>query len=169
MARRKAVQNVAMALATVTFLFSAVLFLSFSLGHTPDEQFVMREGIFLTGLASVFLAVSASPTLLYVSSYAGTITTLNLTLPDGGDSLGTLEAISSTTGCAPSPAWLTLDRPNSVLYCMDEGLSTPNGSVSSFKTEEDGSLVQLDRREVISGPVSAVIYGKGLQGLALAH
>ncbi|ORY64979.1 Lactonase, 7-bladed beta-propeller-domain-containing protein [Pseudomassariella vexata] len=122
------------------------------------------------GLLSLSLAVvPSSAALLYVSSYAGTITTLSLTIPSGNASSATLEAISTSDGCAPSPAWLTLDYPNSRLYCTDEGLTTPNGTVSSFQTSDDGSLVQLDKIDVISGPVSAVIYGEGGDGLALAQ
>jgi hypothetical protein len=120
-------------------------------------------------LLSLPLVTPSSATLLYVASYAGTVTTLNLTLPSGNFSSASLEAISTSTGCATSPSWLTLDFPRSVLFCMDEGLTTPLGSLTSFQTNVDGSLVQLDQLSVISGPVSGVIYGDGRDGLALAH
>lgn len=129
----------------------------------------MLKGLGSAGLLSLPLVASSSATLLYVSSYAGTIETLNLTLPSGNNSIAALEAISTSTGCSSSPSWLTLDYPNSILYCTDEGLSTPLGSLSSFRTKSDGSLAQLDQLSVISGPVSAVIYGDAGEGLALAH
>jgi hypothetical protein len=118
---------------------------------------------------SLSLATATSATLLYVTSYAGMVTTLNLTLPAGGyGSTGELEAISTSTECSTSPSWLTLDHANSVLYCLNEGL-TPPGSLSSFKTSEDGSLVLLDQLDVLLGPVSSVIYGEDRDGLAVAH
>ncbi|KAH6659535.1 Lactonase, 7-bladed beta-propeller-domain-containing protein [Truncatella angustata] len=129
----------------------------------------MLKGLGSAGLLSLPLVISSSATLLYVSSYAGTVTTLNLTLPSvDNTTTAALEAISSSTGCASSPSWLTLDSTKSVLYCTDEGLTTPLGSLSSFQTNSDGNLVQLDQLSVISGPVSAIIYGGG-EGLALAQ
>lgn len=113
---------------------------------------------------------SASATLLYASSYSGTVTTLNLTLPTGaGGANASLEAVSSSRGCAPNPSWLTLDAAAGVLYCTDEGLSTRNGTLSSFRTSKSGVLAQLDKVDTINGPVSAVIYGEGGRGLALAQ
>lgn len=120
-------------------------------------------------LLSLSLAASTSAALLYVSSYAGTVTTLNLTLPAGdANATGSLEAVSTSTDCSSSPAWLTLDEPNSLLYCLNEGL-TPPASISSFKTNEDGSLALLDQVEVLLGPVSSVIYGADGGGLAVAQ
>ncbi|KAK6085605.1 extracellular aldonolactonase [Seiridium cupressi] len=128
----------------------------------------MLKGLGSAGLLSLPLVTTSSATLLYVSSYAGTVTTLDLTLPSGNTSAA-LEAISTSTGCASSPSWLTLDSSKSVLYCADEGLTTPLGSLTSFQTNVDGSLVQLDQLSVISGPVSAVVYGDAGDGLALAQ
>lgn len=111
----------------------------------------------------------SSAVLLYVASYSGTVTTLNLTLPIG-DEIAVLEAVSSTDGCAGSPSWLTLDYANSVLYCTDEGLTSgEEGSLSAFSTNEDGSLELLDKVSTVLGPVSAVVYGHDSRGLAVAH
>ena len=105
-------------------------------------------------------------TLLYVSSYAGTITTLNLTQsPDGT----TLTLVATSDGCSPNPSWLTLDSTNARLYCLDEGLDTLNGTLSSFEIQRSGALARLDKVETINGPVSAVVYGDGGRGLALAQ
>jgi hypothetical protein len=135
-------------------------------------RFLFGGGI-ATGVVAAALALpySSSATLLYVSSYAGTITTLSLSLPASSNATGEghLRAIASTQGCAPNPSWLTLDYPKSILYCADEGLTGPNGTLSSYKTSENGTLVQLDKIDTLSGPVSTVIYGTGGRGLALAE
>jgi hypothetical protein len=101
---------------------------------------------------------------LYAASYAGAIFTLNLTKSAASGYI--LETQQTHEGCRPSPSWLTLDYPNSVLYCTDEGLSSDHGSVSAFDVSEDGFLSLNDRVNVISGPVSAVAYGH--RGLSLA-
>lgn len=124
-------------------------------------------------LALLFLCCtrSAMATFLYVSSYSGIVTTLNLTLPSQNASLAstTLESVSSSTGCAQTPSWLTLDATNGVLYCLDRGSSTVSGSLSSFQVANDGSLSHLDRVDMIYGAVSSVIYGDTSAGLAVAH
>lgn len=137
--------------------------------HHHPHKIMLAKSLGAAGMASLPLVTPTVATLLYAASYAGTVTTLNLTLSSGLNSSASLEAISTSTGCSSSPAWLTLDASNSILYCLDEGLSTPLGSLTSFQTSEDGTLVQLDQISVISGPVSSVIYGEDGDGLALAH
>lgn len=137
--------------------------------HHHPHKIMLAKSLGAAGLASLPLVTPTVATRLYAASYAGTVTTLNLTLSSGLNSSASLEAISTSTGCSSSPAWLTLDASNSILYCLDEGLSTPLGSLTSFQTSEDGTLVQLDQISVISGPVSSVIYGEDGDGLALAH
>ncbi|EJT77670.1 3-carboxymuconate cyclase [Gaeumannomyces tritici R3-111a-1] len=106
-------------------------------------------------------AVAAS-SLLYASSYGGSVTTLGLTAAG-------LDVLSSTRDCSPDPAWLTLDRANSVLYCTGEGLATRNGSLAAFRTSGTGSLELLHKVDTIGGPVSSVLFGDGGRGLAVAH
>lgn len=122
-----------------------------------------------TALAATALPHLSSATLLYVTSYSGTLTTLNLTLPAANASAGSLQAIATNNGCAESPSWLTLDHEKSVLYCLDEGLTGPNGTLSSYKTSANGTLTQLHKVKTLSGPVSGVLYGDGGRGLALAE
>ncbi|KAK7418538.1 hypothetical protein QQX98_003883 [Neonectria punicea] len=113
----------------------------------------------------------AAHTFLYVASYGGSVTTLKLSrgTNTAAASWG-LEPVAYTEGCAGSPSWLTLDATNSVLYCTDEGLTTGSeGSLSSFSTIEDGSLVRLANVRTVFGPVSAAVYGKHGKGLAVAH
>ncbi|KAH6996301.1 Lactonase, 7-bladed beta-propeller-domain-containing protein [Ilyonectria sp. MPI-CAGE-AT-0026] len=125
-------------------------------GLEPAAPFAFADGL-------------ASATFLYVASYGGTVTTFKLTKSGVAKSLD-LEPVASTDGCAGSPSWLTLDHANSILYCTDEGLTTGSeGSLSSFSVIEDGSLVRLDRVRTVFGPVSAAVYGKDRNGLALAH
>lgn len=122
-------------------------------------------------LAALLLAGSvAASDLLYVTSYAGTITTLNMTAtsPSGGK-YPSMKAISTSRGCTESPSWLTLDHPDALLYCIDEGLNTPGGSLSSYKTNSDGSLTQLGKVTTVGGPVSGVFYGDKGHGFAMAH
>ncbi|KAF5020775.1 hypothetical protein F66182_7203 [Fusarium sp. NRRL 66182] len=111
-----------------------------------------------------------STSLLYVASYSGVITTLNLSLAGYRDAPIALETVATMDGCAGSPSWLTLDSFNSVLYCTDEGLQDgKNGSLASFNVSQDGSLTPLDKVSTVIGPVSAVLFGDYGRGLAMAH
>lgn len=126
-------------------------------------------------LASVLLTshAAAAANVLFVSSYSGKVTTLDLGCSSASKNAAAavpqLRAISSTDGCAGSPSWLTLDHGKSTLFCIDEGLTTPLGSLSSFKTNADGSLGKLDKVSTPGGPVSGALYGPGKSGLAVAH
>jgi len=115
-------------------------------------------------LAVLALPSLSSATLLYVTSYAGTVTTLNLTTSSPRNP-ASLQSIATSTECGPQPSWLTLVGPN--LYCLDEAWGQLNGSVSSFKVT-DGKLTFLDKATTIGGPVSAIVYGEGGRGLAIA-
>jgi len=119
----------------------------------------------LAGLA--LLPGASSATLLYVASYAGTVTTLNLTGTTPGHA--SLELVGSSTGCAPNPSWLTLDKATSTLYCLNEGLNTPNGSLAELGTSPSGELSLRSTVTTPSGPVSGVIYGSNGSGIALAE
>ncbi|KAI1081582.1 putative isomerase YbhE [Whalleya microplaca] len=153
-----------------TFLLIFV-FLSCQLNRSFNDQNnpKMWTGVFPAGLLSLGLASSASATLLYAASYAGTITTLSLTLPDGDAASATLEAISNSTDCGPNPSWLSLDYSKSFLFCTNEGFDGPYGGLTSLSTNEDGTLTLLKSLDVIQGPVSLAEYGVGGHGLAVAH
>lgn len=120
-------------------------------------------------LSAVLAAGPAAADLLYVSSYSGSVTTLNLTSCTGGSSVPPMKPVSSSQACGSSPTWLTLDHANAVLYCLDENLSGGNGSLNSLRTNADGSLTHLDSIDSNPGPVSAVIYGTKGNGLTMAH
>ena len=109
---------------------------------------------------------STGATNLYVSSYIGTITSLQLNRHHNG--VYELETVAVNNGSYPNPSWLTKDEYNDVVYCADEGLTVLNGSLASYKTSPSGDLTQIDRHTVISGPVHSVVYNNG-KALAVAH
>ena len=115
------------------------------------------------------LVAGASATKLYVSSYAGTITTLDLAESNGKYSLNKLY---SHNGCQPNASWITLDTQHSNLYCLDEGTVSGYGTLNSFKLNEDnGTLTQVNRSMTVDAPVNSAIYTSpnGSQLLAVAH
>jgi 6-phosphogluconolactonase (cycloisomerase 2 family) len=115
---------------------------------------------------STLLTTSTVATNLYVSSYAGTITSLQLSQAASGTY--SLNQVAVNDGSAPNPSWLTLDENTHVVYCLDEGLDVVNGSIASYSTSASGELTQIDRHTVISGPVSSVVFNGG-KALAAAH
>ncbi|KAI1470325.1 putative isomerase YbhE [Daldinia caldariorum] len=161
--------------AGVTFLFAFFIFAHQLIrsSQSIDElkHPTMWKGISPAGLLSLGLAGQTSATLLYVSSYAGAVTTLRLTLPGDGSATtaATLENISKSTGCGPNPSWLTLDYSKNFLFCLDEGFNGPYGGVTTFFTGDDGTLATLDKLDVIQGPVSIAEFGVGGSGFAIAH
>lgn len=113
-------------------------------------------------------AAAASATNLWIADYGGSITTVALTEADGKYSL---EKTSSTDKCGPNPSWLTVDTNRGLMFCMNEGLSSPNGSIASFTINDDASLNAVKNQTTINGPVNGVIYGHaaGQRGLVAAH
>ncbi|QIW98684.1 hypothetical protein AMS68_004202 [Peltaster fructicola] len=116
----------------------------------------------------VTASASVLATNLFVSSYAGDISSLALSESRG---VYNLTKTSTTADCGPNPSWLTIDVEQGLLFCLNEGLTTPNGSLSSFTISHDGSLTHVQNTTTISGPVNGVIYGNPLvkRGIALAH
>ncbi len=125
----------------------------------------MQVKSLLLGTGSLALSLSlpaaASAEFVFVSSYAGTVTTLNLT----GSSLST---VTSTTSGGVNPSWLAVDAAKSVLYVLDEGWGEANGSLASFHVAANGTLAPLAKVKTLGGPVSSVFYGAGLKGIAIA-
>jgi len=112
------------------------------------------------------MAGTVVATNLYVSSYAGTVTSLALTQSSNGSY--DLKAVSVNNGSTDNPSWLTKDENNGIIYLVNEGLTVPNGSIVAFKTSSNGELTEIDRHETISGPVSSIVYNGG-KALAVAH
>ncbi|CRG86293.1 hypothetical protein PISL3812_03298 [Talaromyces islandicus] len=121
-------------------------------------------------LAASLLGNAALATRLYAASYAGSVTSLALTKTGKTYELSTL---SKTTACGSSPSWLMLDSENSILYCLDEGITTPNGSITTFKTSQNGTLTTIQHLETLTGPVMSAMYStpqvSQRQFLAVAH
>ncbi|KND88710.1 Uncharacterized protein C18E5.01 [Tolypocladium ophioglossoides CBS 100239] len=116
----------------------------------------------------LWTAAHASTSMLYVSSYSGKVTTLDLTTCSSSSSSSSatagvpkLRTVSSTDGCAGSPSWLTLDHGRSTLFCVDEGLQSGGGTLSSFQTNADGTLAKLDKLDTPPGPVSGALLMRG--------
>ncbi|KAB8356321.1 hypothetical protein FH972_023905 [Carpinus fangiana] len=121
-----------------------------------------RNSAWSPALIMASTAAVAYASNLYVSSYSGDVSVLSL-------SGSQLDIISTQSGCAPSPSWLMLDKPNNLLYCVDENLSGDDGSINSFSIADDHSLSQTSRESTSPGPVSSVLYGNGNSALAVAH
>lgn len=123
----------------------------------------------LVALTTTALVASASAAKLYVSSYAGTITTLDLHHTNNSYHLAKLE---STNACQPNASWLHLDAKNHNMYCVDEGFATSIGSLNSFKVDDEtGKLSFVNRTATLNAPVNSALYTSpsGSQLLAVAH
>jgi 6-phosphogluconolactonase (cycloisomerase 2 family) len=127
---------------------------------------MMRLHLF--ALALLQAATADALTNLYVSSYDGNVTSLSLT-QSGGEY--NLSVSSRDLSCSPSPSWLTWDKENRALYCLDEGNTTPNGSVTSYTADVNGKLTMAQHLNLTApAPVSGVIFGdKSFRGYAVAH
>ncbi|KAI0538455.1 putative isomerase YbhE [Xylaria digitata] len=123
-----------------------------------------KSSILFPAAAGLSLAGSTSATLLYVTSYAGTVTTLDLV--EGATTK--LETVASTTACGANPSWLALDYSKSFVYCLDEAWGQPTGAVTSFYTHANGTLAPLATTDLVAGPVSIAEFGVGGHGLAIA-
>ncbi|KIW62143.1 hypothetical protein PV04_10344 [Phialophora macrospora] len=117
--------------------------------------------------AVLALGTTTSANHLFVSSCGGNITTLSLTESNGTMSL---ESTFFNADCRPNPLCLTLNVGRGMLFCLDEGLTAPNGSLGSFTINRDGSLNHVKNETTISGPVTGVIYGNpaGRRAIGLA-
>ncbi|KAJ0418462.1 Lactonase, 7-bladed beta-propeller-domain-containing protein [Aspergillus carlsbadensis] len=92
---------------------------------------------------------------LYAASYAGNVTSLSLS--ECGE-VYQLRPLSSTNECGTSPSWLMLDEPNNILHCLDEGIGSPNASLTSFKVHSDGSFEKVKQLQTLGGPVASAFY-----------
>ena len=121
----------------------------------------------LTLFTTVTLALTVSASKLFVSSYTGNITTLELT-----KSKNSLAQIQVNNACAPNASWLHLDAKHKILYCIEENIVGSNGSLHSFKVDKtSGALTKIQNITIPQAPVHATIYTspKGTQLLAVAH
>jgi len=125
----------------------------------------------LSCVLPILLASVGSATNLFVSSYAGPVTTLELTRNASTKSYN-LRTISSTNECVYNASWLLFEPSHRVLYCIGEGLdSTTRGGLTVFSASDDGVLNKTDQHDTPWGGVNAaIIHGKtGNHSLAIAH
>ena len=116
------------------------------------------------------LAATSSAAKLYVSSYTGAITTLNLTNPRNGTY--ELSRISTDYHTVPNASWLQYDARHNNLFALDENIIGTNGSINSYKINPaTGALKPVTRQQTLAAPVNAVLYNgaNGSQLLAAAH
>ena len=118
----------------------------------------------------VLLPALVSAVNLWVSSYAGTVTTLSLTKNTMAASY-LLATTYTSNDCLNSPSWLLFNSTTRMLYCVGEGLTSPTGTLSTFEAQSNGQLTVTNQATTIVGGVNAVQYGimNGSQYLAIAH
>ncbi len=81
---------------------------------------------------------------LFVTSYDGNVTTLSLV---GSSDNYTLSESSRMQGCGTQPSWLVCDKPNSVLYCMDENWNfqptNPSSVFTTFNVDQNSGKLTV--------------------------
>jgi 6-phosphogluconolactonase (cycloisomerase 2 family) len=122
----------------------------------------------LQTLTTATLAVATSATKLYVSSYTGNITTLDLKHSNDKYSLDHVDTVG---GCGANASWLQFDPKRENLYCLDEGIVAANGSLNSYKVDASGALKPNNHLLTPLAPVNSVIYTSpnGTQLMVVAH
>ncbi|KAL9054954.1 MAG: hypothetical protein Q9162_003809, partial [Coniocarpon cinnabarinum] len=107
---------------------------------------------------------------LFVTSYSGALTTLQL-LPTDKKGSYQLTNVSVNLGCQPSPSQLIVDKAHDSLWCIGENAAGGNGSLTAYNIM-NGTLAQRSNSVTYPGPVWGQLYGKKtdpVRGLALAH
>ena len=107
---------------------------------------------------------------LFVASYAGTVTTLELS--SSAQRGFSFEVIASTRACCPKPSWITLDPERNVLYCTEPGVNgavkAANGTLHTFYIQPDGSLVPRGSTSTPVGAAYSALYSNN-QALGVAY
>lgn len=122
---------------------------------------------------STFAGMAAAVNL-YVASYNGNLTSLQLTENPPKSSLPTngsysLHQTSTFNTSTNSPSWLTLNKQNNVLYLVDETVNgAANGTLVSYRTSYTGKLTELHRQITPVGGVYATFFDNG-NSLAVPH
>lgn len=118
--------------------------------------------------ALVATSASVSATRLFASSYAGTITTLDLSKV--GNASYTLAKLDTNNACTPNASWLQIDVKHRNLFCLDEGMAIGNGSLTSLKIN-DKTLTPVKHTIIPNAPVHSALFtgSNATQLLAVAH
>ncbi|RCI09846.1 hypothetical protein L249_3815 [Ophiocordyceps polyrhachis-furcata BCC 54312] len=111
---------------------------------------------------------------LYVSSYDGKVTTLDLgslsgCVSEAGDAEPVeLKTVGTTADCGENPSILHLDDDRSIVYCINEGFSGKGGVAALSIDEKTGFLGSGTLKEGDPGPVFGGLFNGG-QRLAVAN
>ncbi len=113
-------------------------------------------------LCLLSLALQSEAATLFVASYAGTLTTIDVS---GHASQGrNLRQITQSDACAipgSPPSWITLDAARDTLYCTNPGVDLPSGKLISIHVQRNGSLATLDTIDVPIYAAHSAIYNRG--------
>jgi hypothetical protein len=118
----------------------------------------------LAGLAGS----QAAAVTLWATAYNGGVFSLNLAQNKGGYTLTEAAIPGGSTACGIDASWLTKDKYNDVVYCVDEAWGLANGTITSFKPTANGSLALFDTESTLASPVATVVYNGGA-ALVAAH
>jgi hypothetical protein len=120
-------------------------------------------------LSSLVLAgAGASAANIFVSHFAGEVSTLSL--ESTANDTYTLAITSTSTDCGKLPSWLTLDSASGTLYCANEWWNPPS-SLSALSVDSDGTVTDVVQATAFPGSVHNSLYSgdDGAQYLASAH
>ncbi|KAL4758570.1 Lactonase, 7-bladed beta-propeller-domain-containing protein [Aspergillus foveolatus] len=116
----------------------------------------LRPGCNASSLLSTVLFAGLTVALrLYAASNDGKVTERSLSNNGVNHQLLARTQIS---GCGASPSWLMVDREHEIIYCLDEAVDGLNGTLTSFRTNLNGSLTEVERLQTIIGPVASALY-----------
>ena len=114
-------------------------------------------------LALNTLVSSSFAIRLFASSFAGNITTLDVS---EGASSKVITPIFANNGSAPQPTWL--EEHKGIIYGANENFAGPNGTIATYTKLHTGELVLIDIVESANGPVSEVVTNNG-RAIVTAH
>jgi 6-phosphogluconolactonase (cycloisomerase 2 family) len=117
-------------------------------------------------LPTLLIAITATAvqvalaTNLFVSSYDGTVSTLSLS-GSGWDH--ELKLMSQSRDCGSSPSWMVYNKPDSILYCLDENTAakTAGAVFTSYFVDNSTDSLKVAASNMLSttASVSGVLFG----------
>ncbi|KAF2674554.1 hypothetical protein BT63DRAFT_419841 [Microthyrium microscopicum] len=126
------------------------------LPDVPKSKWIRREEA----------PAGSKATRLFVSSYEGTVTTVELTLSDASTFSKhpalTIHKTASNEDCGDSPTWLSWDSKRRTLYCLNEQIDTSKGRAATLTQYNVGSDGQFSDNKIrptfAGGPVHGVVF-----------
>ncbi|PFH55478.1 hypothetical protein XA68_18198 [Ophiocordyceps unilateralis] len=131
------------------------------------------------GLVSSVLCATAMAQFLFVSSYDGNVTTLDMgalsssrpkAAPDGKVPKPVeLKTVGKTTACGDSPSILRLDMKRRIVYCLNEGIVSGKGGLAALQmNDKTAALESGTLKEGDPGPVFGGLFPGG-KSMAVAN